>query len=284
MRDIFIIFVAILNFLLFSGKIIVGIISNSVALISDAINSFTDTINSLIVLWATKVARKKADKNHPAGHGRAQPLAAFFVAIMTSVLAIEIIKESIIKIINPTIITHLKEAIIVLVITIITKGLLSVFEHYKGKRDRNSALIAMSIESRGDMLISFGVIVGILFSVKFGFNWVDPLVGILVGIYVFYTGYKIAKENTDFLMGASAKKDDIEKIKQVIDSFSEVISFHNLKAQYLGEKLQVTVHCEVKKDISAIELHNLETKISRKIESLELVEKALVHIDPKIEK
>lgn len=280
MKNSFIILVALINFLLFLGKFTIGLLSNSVALISDSINSFTDTINSLVVLFATKVAQKPADKGHPAGHGRAQPIAAFFVAIMTAVLAIEIIKESILKILNPQDISHVKEALAILILTICTKGILSYFEYKKGKKDSNRALLAMSTESRGDMLISFGAILGILCSIYLNISWADPLVAIVIGMYVFYTGYEIARENIDFLMGASAKTQDLEKIKEVLKTIKEVKDFHDLRTQHLGEKLQVTVHCQVFKEHSVIKWHDIETEISERIESLDIVERAFVHLDP----
>ncbi|MBT4936957.1 cation transporter [Candidatus Peregrinibacteria bacterium] len=280
MKNTFILLVALINFLLFLGKFFIGILSNSVALISDSINSLTDTINSIVVLYATKVSQTPADKGHPAGHGRAQPIAAFFVAIMTAVLAIEIIKEAILKIFQPQIISHEKEAIIILTLTIFIKGILSYFEYQKGKKDKNRALLAMSVESRGDIIISLGAIIGILASVHLNISWADPLIAIVIGIYVFYTGYDIAKENIDFLMGASAKPDEIRKIKETLKNIREIKDFHDLRTQHLGEKLQVTVHCHVYKEHSVIKWHDIETKISDKLEEVDIVERAFVHLDP----
>lgn len=281
MRDIFIIFIALLNFSLFLGKLVVGLLSQSIALLSDAVNSLSDTINSLVVLWATKIARKEPDESHPAGHGRAQPLAAFFVAIMTGILAFEISKEAIMKLFSPQIISHGPEAIGVLVLTMAVKGILSFFEYRIGKKQKNSALKAMSIESRGDVFISLGAIIGIVLNSYFKLAWADPLLGLFIGAYVFYTAFELAKENIDYLMGAAGRPDDIRKIQKVLKSIPEVKKFHDLRTQYLGERLQVTVHCVIKEGkYSVNEWHDLEAAIAQEIEALEIVDKALVHLDP----
>lgn len=281
MKNHLIFSIVFLNFFLFLGKILVGVFSHSMALISDAINSLSDTINALVVLWATHIARKKADQNHHAGHGRAQPLAAFFIAIMTAILAFEIIKEAVFKLFTPQTIENELEAVVVMIVTIVVKGTLSFLEYRKGKKDKNSALIAMSTESRGDVFISLGVIFAILLATRAGIYWADPLIAIVIGCYVFYTGYEIAKENIDFLMGASAKPEDEKIIRQTLKNIPEIKSFHDLRTQYLGEELQVTVHCIIRnKNYTLKEWHDIEAKIARDLEKLEKVARAFVHLDP----
>ena len=280
MKNLGIFFIALLNFLLFIGKFSVGLFTHSVALISDAVNSLTDTINSIVVWWATHVGDQAPDEDHPAGHGRARPLAAFFVAIMTGVLALEIIKEAVIRFINPKTIVQEEYAIAVLLITIFTKGGLSAYEYYKGKKDNNSALLAMSVESRGDVFISLGAIIGIAFAVYGNMPWADPLIALFIGFYVLYTGYEIAKENIDFLMGAAGTEEQHREIAHTINNFDQIVSFHDLRTQHLGENLQVTVHCDVKGEYTLHQWHDLEADISDKIESLPFVERAFVHLDP----
>jgi cation diffusion facilitator family transporter len=280
MNNLFIIGIACINFLLFIGKFYIGILSHSTALISDAINSFTDTINSLVVLFATIVSQKPADKSHPGGHYQAQPIAAFFIAIMTAVLAIEIIKEAIIKIIHPTAIEHHTEAIFILLATIIIKGGISYFEYQQGKKHKNRALIAMSVESRGDMLISFAAIIGISCSIYYNILWIDPLIAIVISLYIFYTAYTLMKENIDFLMGASASPEEIKKITDILNNNKNIHSYHDLRTQYFGEKVQITVHCHIYEKHSIQEWHDIEAEISKELETLENVQKAFIHLDP----
>lgn len=275
-----IIFIALLNFFLFVGKLIIGVFTNSVALLSDAVNSLSDTVNSTVVLYATYVAHLEADETHPAGHKRAQPLAAFFVAVMTAVLAFEIMKESIFKIFSPEEIVERGYAFGMIFLTIAVKGGLSIFEYIQGKKQKNSALLAMSAESKGDVFIALGVIAGVFISSQFHILWADPLIGFCIGIYILFTAYEIAKENIDFLMGASGSREQIKEVVKIIHSFKEVKSFHDLRTQHLGESLQVTVHCDVVGDFTLQEWHDLESSIAEKIESLEFVERAFVHMDP----
>jgi len=280
MKNLSIVLITLLNFLLFLGKFFIGISSHSAALISEAINSLSDTINSIAVLWATNLSQQEADDCHQGGHGRAQPLAAFFIAIMTGILALEVIKEGVIRFMNPEEITNIFYVFGILSLTILVKGSLSVFEYYKGKKENNASLIAMSVESRGDVLIAIGAIFGISLSYYYHITWADPLTAIVIGFYILYTGYIIAKENIDYLMGASASPDQVKKIQNIIFSFDEVVDAHDLRTQHLGETIQVTVHCAIEgKNHTLQEWHDIETKISDRIEELSFVERAFVHLD-----
>ncbi len=271
--------VAVINFSLFLGKLTIGLISGSVALISDAVNSLADTVNTGVVLWATRVAHKGPDQDHQAGHDRAQPLAAFFVAIMTGVLALEVIQAAVLKFFNPKTITHESWAVLILIITIGVKGLLSLFEYRTGKKERNLALLAMSVESRGDMLISAGVILGVVLSSRLNWVWIDPLIALAIGCYILYTAWLIARENINYLMGATAAKADVDAIVEKVLSVPEVKDYHDLTTQHLGDKIQVTVHCEIAGNFSIAEWHNLEKKIMYKVGELDRVTSVYVHLD-----
>lgn len=269
----------ITNIFLFVIKGIVGIFSNSIAVISDAINSLNDIIASAAILYGVKVSLKNPDEEHQFGHNAAQPIAVFLIAIFAGVVGIEVIKASIDRILNPYI-THINpEVYIVLLITIIIKLILMRYQSKIGNEYKSPGLRASAVDSLNDVLASSLSIIGVV-GVQLGLRYIDGIAGILIALFIFRSGYKVAKENIDYLMGKAADEDVIIEIANKALRVKGVEGINELKSHYVGNKFHVEIHIDVNKDFSTEESHEIGVKVRKEILELTDINKVFVHIDP----
>ncbi|KUG25168.1 cobalt-zinc-cadmium resistance protein [hydrocarbon metagenome] len=269
----------LVNLLLFILKAVVGFISNSIAVISEAVNSLTDIISSVAIKYAVKVSSKKPDETHQFGHNAAQPIAAFIVAVFAFVVGIKIVEESIKRIISPEEITIHWAIYIVLSATIVIKIMLSKYQKIIEKKYTSPAMNAAGVDSLNDVLASAIALVGVI-CVDFGFRFVDGIAGILVAVFIFKTGWEVAKENIDYLMGKSADDKLIFEIANKALKIEGVEGLNDLRSHYVGDKFHIEIHVEVNKDISTIISHDIGKKVKFAIEDMDEVQKVFVHIDP----
>jgi cation diffusion facilitator family transporter len=269
----------IVNIFLFAMKIVVGVISNSIAVISDAINSLTDIVSSAVIMYSVGVSLKKPDDEHQFGHNAAQPIAVFLIALFTGVVGINVVEESIRRIITPGKI-HVNSAVyIVLAITVIVKILLTRYQSNVGRAFKSPALKASAVDSLNDVLASSLSIIAV-FVVELGFPYVDGIAGILIAFFIFKSGYEIAKENLDYLMGRSAEEQLILEIAKRAMAVEGVVGMNDLRSHYVGNKFHIEIHIEVDKNISTELSHNIGNKVKFSIQEIDEVQQAFVHIDP----
>ncbi len=164
----------IINIFLFIIKMAVGIVSNSIAVISDAINSLTDIVSSAVIMYSVSVSLKKPDDEHQFGHNAAQPVAVFLIALFTGVVGINVVEESIRRIISPDKIHVNPEVYIVLGITVVVKMILTKYQSDVSKTFKSPALKASAVDSLNDVLATSLSIVAI-FIVGLGFPYVDGM-------------------------------------------------------------------------------------------------------------
>lgn len=268
-----------INIFLFIIKAIVGIISNSIAVISEALNSFTDILVSIGIKIAVKISRDKPDQKHQFGHNAAQPIAAFILAVFAFVVGINIVEESIKRLIEPQKINTIPSVYIVLVITIITKIVLNKYQIKIAKIFRSPAIRAASVDSINDVLASTIALFGVI-GAYFELIYLDSIAGILVAFFVFKSGYEVGRENIDYLMGRSAGKDFEEMIREVTMGVEGVKGINDLRSHYVGDKFHIEIHIEVDKDTSTSISHDIGNRVRFTLEDIEEVQKVFVHVDP----
>jgi cation diffusion facilitator family transporter len=268
-----------INIFLFIIKAVVGIMSNSIAVISEALNSFTDVLVSIGIKIAVNISGERPDSKHQFGHNAAQPLAAFILAVFAFVVAINIIEESIKRLIEPQKIDTIPTVYIVLIITIITKILLNRYQVKIGRMFNSPAIRAASIDSINDVLASSIALVGVI-GAALNMNYVDSIAGIMVAMFICKSGYEVAKENIDYLMGRSATQDFDKKLKEVTMNIKGVKGINDLRSHYVGNKFHVEIHVEVDKNISTNDSHDIGNLVRNTLENMDEVQKVFVHIDP----
>ena len=267
------------NIFLFFIKGFIGIVSNSIAVISDAVNSLTDIVSSAAIMYSVHVSLKKPDEEHQFGHHAAQPIAVFIIALFSAIVGIEIIKESIKRISDPTSSIISLPVYLVLVLTIIIKLILMRYQSKVGKTFKSPGLKASAVDSMNDVLSSSLSLIGVA-GIEFGYPSLDGIVGIFIAFVIMKSGYEIAKENINYLMGRAADDKIILEIANKALKVLGVKGMHDLKSFYVGNKFHVEIHVEVDKNEPTAISHDIGELVRTEIMKLSDISQVFVHIDP----
>ena len=238
----------ILNVFLFAGKLTVGILSASVAIIADAFNNISDAGSAIVTLIGFRLAEKPVDKEHPLGHGRLEYVSAFIVDMLILLVGFELFKSSIEKIVNPVLPTATLLTFVFLGIAILVKVWLFFFYRKIGKAIGSNALKASSIDSLADCIATSLVLISAIVAKAFAFP-IDGFAGILVAIFIFFSGVKAAKETIDLLLGSSPDPEFIKNIYEFAKRYPKIVGIHDVMVHDYGPGRQiVSFHAEVPSD------------------------------------
>ncbi len=269
----------ILNILLVVGKTIAGIISGSVSIIADGLNNLMDTAGSLITLIGFKISDRKADKDHPYGHGRFEYIAGFIVAISVLLVGIELSKTSINKIINPTAVDYGWVTLVILVLSVLLKLWMSLFSKNLGDRISSTTLIALSADSRNDAIATTTVFITALVS-RFANINIDGWAGLGVGVFIVYNGFTLIKETISPLLGEAPSDELVNNIIKKIESYDGILGVHDLIVHDYGPGRQyASAHVELYSHIDSKAVHSTIDEIEKdflKENNINLV----IHYDP----
>ena len=269
----------VLNILLFAGKFLAGTISHSIAITADAINNLSDAGSSFITLAGFKLASQKPDPDHPYGHGRIEYLSGLFVSLLIILMAVELIKTSFNKIIHPTETTISPLVIVILVVSILVKFYMSVYNSKVGKQIDSAALLATAADSRGDMLATLLVLISSAIAYFFGIQ-IDGYCGLLVGLFILYAGFNAAKDTINPLLGKAPDKEYVEKIEEIVTSHDLILGIHDMMIHDYGPgRVVVSLHAEVPSDGDILEMHDLIDHIEHDLSEMCNCE-AVIHMDP----
>ena len=269
----------IANFLLFVGKLTIGILSASVSIVADAFNNIGDAGSSVVTLVGYRLSGKHADKEHPLGHGRLEYITAFIVDFLIIFVGVELFKTSVEKIIEPGDTAIGTVTLVFLGVAILVKLWLFFFYRKIAKRINSQAIKGASFDSVSDVVATTLVLVSALLSKFAGVN-IDGYAGILVAAFIFYTGVKAAKETIDVLLGGAPDKEILKKISEFVRRYPEVIGIHDVMVHDYGPGRQiVSFHAEVsaKSDFSYV--HDVIDNIERDFQK-EYGYLVTIHLDP----
>ncbi len=273
------VFGIVLNAFLFLIKLLGGIFSGSLALLSDSFNSLTDILASLAIFLAVRIGAKKADSDHPFGHRRAEPIAGLVVAIFAAILGFQVISDAFRGFFEPRELDINLIIFSIIVVSIAVKVYMYILFRREGKRRKSPALMASSVDYRNDILVSCSVLIGSLFG-YIGYTIGDTIVAIFIGAFIVYSGFRIGMENMDFLMGKVPDEDIIDHLREKALSIRGVKQLNDVRAHYLGNFIQIEIHIEVDRRLSTEKSHDIATKVHDLLEQEEIVDYAFVHVDP----
>ena len=154
----------VLNIILFLFKILIGTLSNSISITSAGFNNLSDCATSLITFFGFKMASKPADEEHPFGHGRMEYILSFILSLIILFVGFELIKNSVLELINPSGITFSLISVVVVLISILVKIWMSIFNNTLGKKLNNSAMLAISKDSLNDVIATSATLISLVFS------------------------------------------------------------------------------------------------------------------------
>jgi cation diffusion facilitator family transporter len=269
----------ILNTLLSIGKILTGIIFNSISVTADGVNNLSDGASSVITLIGFKISSKPADKDHPFGHARMEYLTGLILGIAVILVGVELIKSSFDKIMNPTKTIFSIEMIVVLIVSVLIKLWISLFYKKLGDKISSATLKASSTDSRNDVISTIVVILSLLVSNATGYE-VDGYVGILVALFILYSGYDILRDILNPLLGEMPDREFIESIENKILSYDGIVNIHDLVVHNYGpNRYFASVHAEVDAKEDIMKSHDLIDNIERDF-ARELDISLVIHLDP----
>ncbi len=268
-----------LNLLLFAGKLTVGVLALSVAVIADAFNNVSDAGSSVITLIGFRLAGKREDKEHPLGHGRLEYISGFIVDMLIILVGAELLKSSVEKIIHPQLPSVGLATILFLGAAILVKLWLFFFYRKIGKLIHSSAIKATAFDSISDTVATALVLVS-AFIAKYAGIAVDGWAGIAVAGFILFTGLKAAKETIDLLLGSPPDPAFIDEIHTFVKAYPEVVGIHDVMVHDYGPGRQiVSFHAEVPSDSDINYAHDVIDCIER-----DLREKCgcivTIHLDP----
>lgn len=268
-----------LNILLFAGKFLAGMISNSIAVTADAFNNLSDAGSSLITLVGFKMAGQKPDPDHPFGHGRIEYLSGLFVSIAILIMAFELVRSSIDKIIHPQPVDFSILTVIILCISIAVKIYMAYYNKSIGRKIGSAAMNATAADSLSDTLATAVVLIATLAGSFTGFN-IDGYCGVLVGIFIFYAGYCAAKDTISPLLGQPPSAEFVQNVENMVMSYEHVLGIHDMIVHDYGPgRVMLSLHAEVPADGDLLVLHDMIDNIEHRLHD-ELRCEAVIHMDP----
>ena len=269
----------LVNVFLFAIKLFAGLISGSIAILSDAFNSFMDIITYLIAFFSIKMAQKGPDADHPFGHRRAEPLSAIIIAIFTGVLAFEILRAAFNSILaGESFLTLSPLVFAIVIVSIILKIASYIYLNKKAKTASSPTLEALSIDCRNDFFASSVVLVGIA-GAQLGLPILDGAAAVLIAIYILYSGYSIARKNLDYLLGAKPGKETLKQIRESAKSVKGIKRLSGVRAHYVGDLVHVEISIVLDKKLTPKKTHDLGEKVQKEVEKIKIVSRAFIHID-----
>ena len=270
------------NVVLCSLKIAVGIITSSISVIADGLNNLSDMGSSVITMIGFKLAGKPADSDHPFGHGRMEYMSAFVVSVIILIVGGELFISSVKDLINGTAApVYDKTAVIVLVISILVKLWMFIFNRKLGKKINAEALMATAQDSINDCITTAVILAAVIISMLFkpSFN-LDAVMAAAVALFIIYSGLSAARDTLNQILGEPPSKELTEAIENTIMSFDGFIGIHDLIVHNYGPGRQfASVHVEVPQDIDIVKCHE-QIDICEKLVNERLDVALVIHMDP----
>ncbi len=267
------------NLILFVLKLTVGLLSASISVMADALNNLSDMGSSVVTMLGFRLASKPADPDHPYGHGRYEYISAFIVSGLIIIVGVELFKSSLDKIINPVDLSFGTLSLVILVCSILIKLWMYIFNRKVAKKIDSDAVLATAADSRNDALVTTAILISVIVMMLTGIN-IDAYIGILMSIFILWSGVRTAKETLDPLLGEPLDMKTAKEIEREIMSFDGFLGVHDLMTHNYGPgRSFASVHVEVPCNTDIVKCH----------EQIDLCEKLVfertgvhltIHMDP----
>ena len=269
----------LLNVLLFIGKFLAGTISNSIAITADAFNNLSDAASSFVTLIGFKLAGAKPDPEHPFGHGRMEYVSGLVVAAAILLMAYELIRDSVNKIMHPEETEFSVLVLVILLASILVMLYMAYYNKSIGKKIDSAAMRATATDSLSDTCATLVVLIATLVGHYTGLH-IDGWCGVLVGIFILYAGINAAKETLDPLLGQPPEESFVEEIDRIVMAHEEICGIHDLIVHDYGPGRQmISLHAEVPAEGDILEIHDVIDNVENELRA-KLGCEATIHMDP----
>ena len=267
------------NVLVCLGELIIGFLIGSIAMISDAIHNVADAGGSLVSFLSFKLSGRKADAEHPYGHGRMEYLLSIGFSILLFVVAAQLGIEAVDHIMNPEVVEFSMSALAVMLGAMVLKIWLSFFLRSIGNRIDSPILRANGKEALSDVWATAAIAIGLLLGGIFQLS-VDGYLGLIVALIIAKAGFEVLKEATDRLLGFEPTAERVQEIINFVESKAGILGTHDLMIHDYGPGHEyASIHVEVDAKQDAMTIHNMIDRVERQaLKELQL--KLTIHMDP----
>lgn len=253
----------ICNLFVVALKLSVGILTGAFSVIADAMNNLSDAASAVVTLIGFKLAEKPADKDHPYGHARYEYLSGLAVAAMILLIGFELLKTSVDKIIHPVPIAYTIPLYAVLVVSVLIKFWMYLFNKKLGRTISSSTLLATAIDSRNDAITTSAILLSAIVAAFTGFA-VDGYVSFALSVFIMYSGVQMGRQTISPLLGESASPELRQAILAVLESEPKVLGYHDLMIHDYGPGQRFgSLHVEMDCKESPMECHDIIDNLER---------------------
>ena len=269
----------VLNLLLSAGKFVAGVLTGSIAVTADAFNNLSDAGSSVVTLVGFRMAAKRADDDHPFGHGRIEYLSGLAVAVAILVVGLELAKSSLEKVLHPVEVAFSWLSVGILCASILVKLWMFFFNRNLSRRIGSAAMMATATDSLSDAAATSAVLLGTLVG-HFADLYIDGWVGVLVAVFILRAGWGAAKDTLDPLLGQSPDPELVRGIQETVLGRPEIVGMHDLVVHDYGPgRCMASLHAEVPMDADILVIHDVIDNLERELRRKLGVEVG-IHMDP----
>jgi cation diffusion facilitator family transporter len=267
------------NLVLFAVKLTIGRLMNSISILSDAFNNLSDMGSSVISILGAKMSNRRPDREHPFGHGRMEYIASFLVACIIFIVGFELLRSSVDKILHPEPVRFSVVLVVILSLSLLVKLWMFSYNRYMGKQIDSTVLRAAASDSLNDVAATAAVIVATVVGNFVAFP-IDGIMGVLVSVLIMRSGFQIAKEVADRLLGQRPDPALVKELSDRILSYDGIIGIHDMIVHNYGPGRNfASVHAEVSDDCDIIKIHEIIDAAEQAIFRETGVE-IVIHMDP----
>lgn len=266
-------------------KVIAGVISGSISIISEAIHSFSDLLASILTMFAVSRSSEPADKEHPFGHGKYEDMSGFIEGVLIVIAAFYIIIEAVKKLLT----THHLQidetlGIWVMAIAVVVNFLVSAYLLFVAKKTNSISIYADAQHLRTDVYSSLGVLAGLVVIKVTNLTILDPVIAICVATIILKTGFAITKETLNNLLDGSLPNEDIEKVENILRNSKKIKGFKDLKTRKLGGDVEIEITLLFDEDISLLNCHDICDEIENSLRTTLKNARIITHAEPVLNK
>lgn len=262
-------------------KLVTGIMINSLVIITSAVDSIMDIVTSTINYYAIKVSEQPPDKEHPFGHYKFESLATFMQSIIIMLSGFYILYKAYSKYINKEAVVNINSGLYVMIFSIVVTFFLTTFLRRTAKKEESTVLKADALHYEIDILTNLGVIATLLAVKLTGLEIIDPVVSVLIAIYIVYSALKLNLSVTKDLVDTELPTDIKEKIIAILTQYEDYhMDFHHLRTRQAGSKKFVDMHLTLCGEVSLKDAHKIADIIEKRIKNEIKNSDVIIHIEP----
>jgi len=271
--------VLVLNWAVALAKIIYGLSSRCFSMTADGFHSLSDGTSNIIGIVGIHLACQPVDKDHPYGHKKYETLFSLGIAAMLFIVSFNLLKQGWLRLQHPVSFQTDLGSFTVMLVTLAVNIYVMRYEYKKGKALNSDILVSDSLHTRADIFTSISVVISLIIT-KLGFPLIDPIVTILISLFIGYAAFQIAKQSSDVLCDTAVFMDD-QKVKDIVLKVDGVRACHKIRSRGRIDDIYIDLHVQVNSSMHMNNAHKISDRIEEAIKSsIPGITDVVVHMEP----